>query len=151
MDEELEGLFARIERDLAAWESKLTQDPRPESSQDALHHLIAVAAAINLGLRDRPSGALASMGMNANTGTDPPASAVMPPSPPTAGPSTPLDPTGAGLTTRLEGIAATLHRLVALIASRIGATGYSIGVSIPAGLSITVEFSLPTTRTASPG
>ena len=50
---------------------------------------------------------------------------------------------GQGFVERLESIAARLHNLVATIAARIGARSYDIGLSIPAGISVSVSFDLP--------
>jgi hypothetical protein len=148
--DDLGNIFSRIEGDLSVWEARLALDSSLQTNQNALHHLMAVASAVNLSVGDllpsAPSAPPSATPIGGSLASSLPRPTVPATgsTPPAAGSPEAPDTSDGGLGLRLEGISATLHRLVALVASRIGATGYSIGVSVPAGISITVEFSLPT-------
>lgn len=119
-EEELEGLKQRLAQDLSV--------PGAES---ALYRLMAITAASNLELNGRRSRRA------------PPPRKARGPVPATAAwTATPGGDRG-DLAGRLEAIASSIHALLVTIAARLGATGYSIGVSLPAGLSLTVDFSIP--------
>lgn len=137
------GPFGTLESDLADLEAKLDSDLSRDGALAAFHRLLALISLANLRLSSGPP--LPSSPAGARDTGPAPASA-----PGTTAPAKSLGSaegaaTGPvpGVEAHLGAIAAALHRIVAIVAERVGATGYSIGVSLPAGLSITVDFTLP--------
>jgi hypothetical protein len=147
---ELDALWARLDAELRELEVRLEGDATPRTASRALHRLIAVTSVANRGLamgsRAAPAPPAPSTLLPGSIGAPSDAAATLPlTSPPLAG-----ERFEGELTARLETLAGTLQRIVALIARRTGARGYSIGVSVPAGISLTIEFGVPPSPTPSP-
>ena len=125
--------LASWEAELQELELRLSADTSADGARGVLHRLLALVS----GWRsDETVGALA-----APAGTHGPSPGRVREThatqPGSAGPA------ADGWFPRLEAVIETIHALVATVASRLGARGYSIGVSLPAGFSVTVDFDLP--------
>ena len=145
-----EGRLAWFQSELTTLASSLEADQEPANASRVLHRLLAVTAASNARISAtsptgrpiarRPEGGVAPTGEEETPEGDPlpPASAS-----PFAEASAALSGSWDSIVARWEAIAATLQVLVERAAQRVGANSYSIGVSFPAGVSVTVNFVIP--------
>lgn len=145
LEASLDRAFSHLEDGLGEIEDAIAADASRTAALAAFHRLLAVTAVGNTQL----PRALHSSALPASAG--PPAEPDHPSSPaqlPAVGGTvrgglSRSAYSGQGFVERLESIAARLHNLVATIAARIGARSYDIGLSIPAGISVSVSFDLP--------
>ena len=146
----LERALAHLEDGLHGVEEQIAADASRATAIAAFHRLLAVTATSSAELPRALAGAASSAPPHPRAPR--PANSIGSPSVgggPGAAPAVPQGPSATGFMGRLEGIAARLHALVATIAERIGATSYDIGLSFPAGISISVSFDLPKVSTSS--
>ena len=145
-----EARLAWFQSELTTLASSLEADQEPANASRVLHRLLAVTAASNARITatsprgppiaQRTGGGVAPTGEEETPEGDPlpPASAS-----PFAEASVALGGSWDSIVARWEAIAATLQVLVERAAQRVGANSYSIGVSFPAGVSVTVNFAIP--------